>query len=358
MKRLTALFILLFLAHAAFGYTTLIVQDDDTDVSLFFYAVTSDGDPNATPVLTDYDLYYCKMGAAMAAKVDITALAAADTAHTDNKAFHVGQGVVRVDVPDAAFAGAPGDLVVIRLVDVSGAAAAAGEDKFEPVYVQLTPAVQTHAMSTAYEALLGTTAEIASAANDAIVAGTVGTGVSTIETQIGTAGAGLTALPDTTGIETAVTNSLTAYAPATATALATAQADLDNPSQYKATGFSTHSAADVITAMGTGTFLTAVPWNADWDDEVESEATDALTAYGPATAATAATAVLAKDIDGQSVQSVLEALLSFMAGKIAVTDSATTRTYTYYLQNGTTVKMVVTAAKPLGNRTATGTVTE
>lgn len=43
------------------------------------------------------------------------------------------------------------------------------------------------------------------------------------------------------------------------------------------------SAADVVTAMGTGTFLTAIPWNAAWDAEVESEATDALNAYDPPT---------------------------------------------------------------------------
>lgn len=50
-----------------------------------------------------------------------------------------------------------------------------------------------------------------------------------------------------------------------------------------ATGFSTHSAADVVTAMGTGTFLTAIPWNASWDAEVQSECTDALNAYDPPT---------------------------------------------------------------------------
>lgn len=50
-----------------------------------------------------------------------------------------------------------------------------------------------------------------------------------------------------------------------------------------ATGFSTHSAADVVTAMGTGTFLTAIPWNAAWDAEVQSECTDALNAYDPPT---------------------------------------------------------------------------
>lgn len=45
-----------------------------------------------------------------------------------------------------------------------------------------------------------------------------------------------------------------------------------------ATGFSTHTAANVISLMGTGTFLTALPWNAAWDAEVQSEAADALQA--------------------------------------------------------------------------------
>lgn len=52
-----------------------------------------------------------------------------------------------------------------------------------------------------------------------------------------------------------------------------------------ATGFSTHSAADVVTAMGTGTFLTAIPWNASWDAEVQSEAADALAAFSWSTTA-------------------------------------------------------------------------
>jgi len=46
-----------------------------------------------------------------------------------------------------------------------------------------------------------------------------------------------------------------------------------------ATGFSTHSAADVATQLGTGTAFTAIPWNADWDAQVQSECADALTAY-------------------------------------------------------------------------------
>jgi hypothetical protein len=41
--------------------------------------------------------------------------------------------------------------------------------------------------------------------------------------------------------------------------------------------------ADVVTALGTGSTLTAVPWNAAWDAEVQSECTDALNAYDPPT---------------------------------------------------------------------------
>jgi hypothetical protein len=50
-----------------------------------------------------------------------------------------------------------------------------------------------------------------------------------------------------------------------------------------ATGFSTHDAADVVTALGTGSTLSAVPWNADWDAEVQSECADALNSYDPPT---------------------------------------------------------------------------
>lgn len=58
-----------------------------------------------------------------------------------------------------------------------------------------------------------------------------------------------------------------------------------------AVGFSTHAAADVVTALGTGTTLTAIPWNASWDSEVQSECTDALNAYDPPTAAEVTTAI-------------------------------------------------------------------
>ena len=41
---------------------------------------------------------------------------------------------------------------------------------------------------------------------------------------------------------------------------------------------STHTASNVLTALGTGTWATAIPWNAAWDAEVQSEVNDALVA--------------------------------------------------------------------------------
>jgi len=43
------------------------------------------------------------------------------------------------------------------------------------------------------------------------------------------------------------------------------------------------SSAQVVSALGTGTWATAIPWNAAWDAEVQSECTDALNAYDPPT---------------------------------------------------------------------------
>ena len=84
----------------------------------------------------------------------------------------------------------------------------------------------------------------------------------------------------------------------------------------------THVAADIIAieaqtddigAAGAG--LTAVPWNAAWDPEVESEATDALNAYDPPTRAEATT-------DVNSVLAVLGALADAAAdGAVTATDT-------------------------------------
>lgn len=45
------------------------------------------------------------------------------------------------------------------------------------------------------------------------------------------------------------------------------------------------SSGQVVAALGTGSWASAIPWNAAWDAEVQSECTDALNAYDPPTRA-------------------------------------------------------------------------
>lgn len=80
-----------------------------TDVTTYFSLRLAATGLEATGLtITDIDLQYVRSGAAPAAKVDATALAATDSAHGDNKAIEIDAtdqpGLYRVDWPDAAFA--------------------------------------------------------------------------------------------------------------------------------------------------------------------------------------------------------------------------------------------------------------
>ncbi|QDV78068.1 hypothetical protein [Botrimarina mediterranea] len=115
-------------------------------------------------------------------------------------------------------------------------------------------------------------------------------------TALATAQADLDTLTGSDGVILATTQSN--YAPATSTALATAQADLDiitgtngvtlatSQANYApATAASLTSLINTVGVAGAG--LSALPWNAAWDAEVQSEAADAITAAGVLRADTA-----------------------------------------------------------------------
>lgn len=85
------------------------ITGGSTDVTTYFVLrQTSDGTAKTGATITDIDLQYVRTGASPSAKVDATALAAANSAHADNKAIEVdgtdAPGLYRVDWPDAAFA--------------------------------------------------------------------------------------------------------------------------------------------------------------------------------------------------------------------------------------------------------------
>ena len=96
------------------------VVNGSADVTTYFVLrdVTTHA-PKADVTVTDIDLYYVEDGAAISAKADATALAAADSAHADNKAFHVGKGLYRIDWPDEAFNGGVGKKVQL-VVECTG----------------------------------------------------------------------------------------------------------------------------------------------------------------------------------------------------------------------------------------------
>jgi ABC-type metal ion transport system substrate-binding protein len=95
----------------------MIVANGSTDVTTYFVLRDSTKHAPKTDVtITDIDLYYLEQGAAMAAKVDATALAAADSAHADNKGYHTGQGLYRIDWPDEAFNGGVGKRAYLIVV--------------------------------------------------------------------------------------------------------------------------------------------------------------------------------------------------------------------------------------------------
>lgn len=85
------------------------VTPGSTDISTFVVLRTAaDGVTKTGATIADIDLQYCRLGAAPAAKVDATALAGTDTAHTDNYGIEIDAtdqpGLYRIDWPDAAFA--------------------------------------------------------------------------------------------------------------------------------------------------------------------------------------------------------------------------------------------------------------
>jgi len=65
---------------------------------------------------------------------------------------------------------------------------------------------------------------------------------------------------------------------------------------------------------------------------------------------------LAEEIDGITMNSLIEAQIADLVGRVTVSVGDETRTYTYYRQDGATVVMSLTSTLPYGNRTTTGTI--
>jgi hypothetical protein len=110
-----------------------LVQVGATDISRYYILRDSTTHLPKTDVdVTTIDIYSIGYRAAIATKIDCTALASADASHTDGGAYHCGQGIYRIDWPDL-WSGNPGTVVQLVIV-------AAGVDTtFEEI--ELSPSV-------------------------------------------------------------------------------------------------------------------------------------------------------------------------------------------------------------------------
>lgn len=95
----------------------MFVVGGSTDITTYFsLRLASNGAAATGLTITDLDLQYVRTRTAPVAKVDAVALAATDTAHTDNRAIEVDAtdqpGLYRVDWPDAAFAAGVAEVIL------------------------------------------------------------------------------------------------------------------------------------------------------------------------------------------------------------------------------------------------------
>lgn len=92
----------------------MFIKKGSTDKSVYLRIIDStDGTPETGVVYntSGIDLWYRREGAAKTSITEVT-LAALTTAHTDGGFLHVGDGVYRLDLPDAAWASGANEVVI------------------------------------------------------------------------------------------------------------------------------------------------------------------------------------------------------------------------------------------------------
>ena len=261
----------------------LQIKAGTTNVSVVIRIIDStDGSPETGVVWNSsgIDMEYRREGAAVVNITEAT-LAALTTAHTDGGFLHIGNGYYRLDVPDAACAtGAVGALIqgtVTGMVVIGCYIQLVTVDLFDSVRAGLTALPNAAADAAGglpisdaggldLDAKLANTNEVTAARMGALTDWINGGRLDLLLDAI---------LADVTGIngdamrgtDNAALASVCTEARLAELAAANLPADVDAILADTA----------VIGAAGAG--LTAIPWNAAWDAEVQSEVADALAVF-------------------------------------------------------------------------------
>lgn len=295
-----------------------IVTKGSTDRSLVLRMCDStDGTPETgvTSATTGLDIWYRREGGLKVSltEADLTAL---DDAHSDGGILHISDGDYRVDFPDAAFATGANYVDVgwgaTDMVGFGGRVRLVNVDLEDSVRAGLTALPDANAdaagglpVSDAGGLDMDALSTFDSSTDTVRLADGVAHGGSSATLELGGGGqAGALRLngdmsspvisvnrgfdgdafnPDlASALQQEAADALTAYDPPTKTEMDSAFTEIKgatwdsgtdtleairdrgDDAWITASGFSTHSAADVVTAMGTGTFLTGIPYNSDW----------------------------------------------------------------------------------------------
>lgn len=302
-----------------------IVKKGSTDRSVTIRIIDStDGTPETAVEhnTSGIDLWYRREGAA---KVSITeaALSALTDAHSDGGIEHIGDGYYRLDLPNAAFLTGANHVdvggTVTGMIVIGGRVRLVNYDPEDTVRLGLT-------------ALPNAAADAAGGLPISDAGGldldTMGTNVSKIlksafagaELAIGTASQSapiVTGGPanDIASCLFVIFDNSASDSPIFIEGSYTGSTGACNLNSTPPVTLTTSDKITIVAladaeTIGTGTGLTAIPWNAAWDAEVQSEVADALTAYDPPTKAELDSGFAAlNDVDSTAVQTACNAAL-------------------------------------------------
>lgn len=261
-----------------------LIKGGTADTSVDVYIIDStDGTPE-TGVLWNtagIDLKYRREGAVVVAITEkALGTPALDDAHDDGGFLEIGNGVYRLDLPDAACAAGAKNVVVFGTV--TGMIVL-------PVEIQLVSFDPDDAVRAGLTALPNAAADAAGGLPISDAGGldldALDSQIDDIETDtavIGALGAGLTNLPWNASwdaeVQSECADALTAYDPPTKAEMDAVHATTD-ALVTTVDGVVDTILVDTAEIGAAGAGLTAVPWNASWDAEVESEVTDSLVAH-------------------------------------------------------------------------------
>ena len=283
-----------------------------TDQSIVIFIMDeSDGTPEIAVYdsTAGIDLWYRREGSTLSAIVETT-LASIAAAHADGGFLHIANGLYRLDLPDLACATGTNGVVIggsvtgmivigpyIPLYDIDPYDAVRGgmtalpdaaADAAGGLPISDAGGLDLDTIFSTVEAILADTDDIGTAGagltavtstTDSILADTVelistADGILTDTDEIGAAGAGLTAITSTTDSILADTLVIGAAGVGLTAITSTTDSILADTVELISTADAILSDTDDIGSLGEG--LTALPWNAAWDAEVQSEVGDAI----------------------------------------------------------------------------------